>query len=186
MTDVLCLRNALGTIQSLYKFIGGSPKRHAVFLDMKLDDGDDVARALKSHSVTGWACRWESVKAVVNQLPRIMKALLQLAENRDAKTYTDSRALLNAVCVFDFMFGLVVLKVILSNTSSLSSYQQSKSIDVISAKKNADSTVATLQKCRNDQHFELVWKQAEKLSEDVKAVLEDTTYEFKRCASASY
>ncbi|KAK6191009.1 hypothetical protein SNE40_002759 [Patella caerulea] len=179
MTDVPCLRNALGTIQSLYNFIEGSPKRHAVFLDIKLDDGDDVARALKSQSVTRWACRWESVKAVINQLPRIMKALLQLAKDRDAKTYTDSRALLNAVCDFDFMFGLVVLKVILSNTSSLSSYLQCKSIDVISAKKNADSTIATLQKCRNDQHFELAWKQSEKLSEDVKAVLEDTAREFK-------
>lgn len=56
--------------------------------------------------------------------------LLKLAADRDAKTYSDSRSLLNAICDFEFVFGLVLLKVILSNTSNLSSYLQGKRVDV--------------------------------------------------------
>ena len=36
MSDVEPLRNALGTLQSLYNFLEGSPKRHAVFNSVKV------------------------------------------------------------------------------------------------------------------------------------------------------
>ena len=59
--------------------------------------------------------------------------------DRDVKTYTDSNNLLNAICDFKFVFGLVVLKVILSNTDSLSKYLQGKNVDVIAAKETAEA-----------------------------------------------
>ena len=68
-----------------------------------------------------WArsCRWEAVKAVYGQMERIVKALLTLSSDKDPKTYFESRALLTAICDLEFIFGLCVLKVILSNTNSL-------------------------------------------------------------------
>ena len=77
---------------------------------------EDNNLTLKSLSVTRWSYRWEAMKAVVEQMPRIIKALLTLSVHRDPKTYTDSNALLNSICDFKFIFGLVVLRVILSNT----------------------------------------------------------------------
>ena len=38
---------------------------------------------------------------------------------KDSKTYHESRALMTAICDLEFIFGLCVLKVILSNNSSL-------------------------------------------------------------------
>ena len=38
---------------------------------------------------------------------------------KDSKTYHESRALITAICDLEFIFGLSVLKVILSNNSSL-------------------------------------------------------------------
>ncbi|XP_071826952.1 zinc finger MYM-type protein 1-like [Apostichopus japonicus] len=172
------LRNALGTTQSLYNFLEGSPKRHAVFSDIEVDK-EHMIHSLKSQSVTRWSCRWQAVKAVLSQMTRIIKALLTLSEDRDPKTYSDSRALLNAVCDFEFVFGLYVFKLILSNTSSLSQYLQGKSVDVISAKRSADATKQTLKDCRNDEMFELVWKQAELLGNNIKECIADTDYEFK-------
>ena len=84
-------------------------------------------------------------------MPRIIRALLSLSSDRDVKTYTDSNNLLNAICDFKFVFGLVVRKVILSNTDSPSKYLQGKNVDVITAKETAEATMQTLTKCRNEE-----------------------------------
>ena len=46
MTEIETLRNALGTIQSLYNFLHGSTKRHALFKDITVCE-EDVALNLK-------------------------------------------------------------------------------------------------------------------------------------------
>ena len=106
MAEIEPLRKALGIIQSLHNFIEGSPKRHAVFCD--IDNGAQIVRTLKSPSVTRWCCRWEAVKSVFYQMPQIIKVLLKLADDRNSKTYSDSRSLLRAICDFEFALGLVV------------------------------------------------------------------------------
>ena len=46
MTQIEPLRNALGTIQSLYNFLEASPKRHALFSDTKVQ-GENLKLTLK-------------------------------------------------------------------------------------------------------------------------------------------
>ena len=121
MTEIEPLWNALGTIQSIYNFLEGSTKRHAFFEDIEVEDEEHVALTIKSLSVTRWSCRWVAVKAVVEQMPKIIEALLTLSKDRDPKTYSDSNSLLRSICDFQFVFGLVVLKVVLSNTDGLMS-----------------------------------------------------------------
>lgn len=58
-----------------------------------------------------------------------MKALLVLSTDKDAKTYSECRSLLNGICDFQFVPSLYVLKIILSNKSSLSSYLLGKTVD---------------------------------------------------------
>ena len=98
-----------------------------------------------------------------------MKALVLLANNKDPKTYTDSRSLLNAICDFEFVLGLCVLKVILSNTNALSSYLQGKNVDVISARRNATLTIKTLKECRSDESYKLIWKRADQIYKNIKS-----------------
>ena len=103
MSDVepLQLQNAIGTLQSLYNFLEGSPKRHAVFNSVKVDD-DHVLLTLKYLSETRWSCRWEAVKAVFEQMGKFIRALLIFSSDKGKKTYTytDSRTLIIAVCDF--------------------------------------------------------------------------------------
>ena len=146
LTTVEPLRNTLGTIQSLYNFLEASPKRHALFRDIETEEGN-LVKTLKSQSVTRWSCGWEAVKAVDQQLERIVKALLVLSTDKDVKTYSESRSLLHAICDFQFILGLCVLKIILSNTSSLSAYLQGKTVDVDTARRNANLTLETLRSC---------------------------------------
>ena len=154
MTSVEPIRNALGTIQSLYNLIEASQKRHSILKNIQMEE-EHSDLTLKSMSVTRWSCRWQVVKAVIEQMPRIIRALLSLSSDRDVKTYTDSNNLLNAICDFKFVFGSVVLKAILSNTDSLSKYLQGKNVGVIAAKETAEATMQTLTKCRNEESFQM-------------------------------
>jgi len=178
MENVEPLRNALGTIKRIYNFLGASPKRHAIFGDTEVES-EHLKLTLKSQSVTRWSCRHEAVKAVNEQLERIVKTLIELSDFKDSKTYSDARALLTAIADFKFIFGLCLLKPILSNTSSLSSFLQGKNVDVGTARRNADLTIKTLRKCRDNIHFENLWDLAIKISGRVKKWIEDTRFSFK-------
>ena len=84
MTTIEPLKKALGVIQSLHNFLEGSPKRHAIFKDIEVEDEEeDVTLTIKSQSATRWSCRWAAVKAVANQVPKIIEALLSLSKDRD-------------------------------------------------------------------------------------------------------
>ena len=102
-----------------------------------------------------------------------------LTDDHDPKTYTGSTALLTAICDFDFLFGLVALKTIPSNTNSLSKYLQGKTVDVITARKTATATKDTLHHCRNEEHFESAWNYTDKLAQNVKEVIQGTRFSFK-------
>ena len=111
------------------------------------------------------------VRAVVEQITRIIQALISCSEDRDPKTYTDSNALLNSICAFDFLFGLLLLKVVLSNTDSLFKYLQSKNMvvtTVTTAKKTADSTIKTLEGCRDEKCFQMRWVRAQVMANGIK------------------
>ena len=98
------------------------------------------------------------IKAVYGQMERIVKALLTMSSDKDPKTYSESRALLTAICDLEFISGLCVLKVILSNTNSLCRYLQGKTVDVISARRNADMTIQTLRQCQSGESFNSEWQ----------------------------
>lgn len=126
-----------------------------------------------------WSCRWEAVKAVYGQIERIVKALLTLSADKDPKTYSESRALLTAICDLEFIFGLCLLKVILSNTSSLCRSLQGKTVDVISARRNADMTIQTLRQCRNEESFNSLWQLASAMGLKIKKWLTNSEFELR-------
>ena len=76
-----------------------------------------------------------------------------------------------SICDFKFVFGLVVLMVILSNADSLSKYLQGK--------KTADATMETLSKCWNEESFQMVWSRAEIFTQTIKKLIDGTKFSFK-------
>jgi len=85
------------------------------------------------------------------------------------------------MCDFVFVLGIVILKIILSNSNALSIYLQGKFVDVVSAKSTADMTVSvkTLSNLRTDNSFTTVWEMAEANRQDIKNVIEGTDFTFK-------
>ena len=146
------LRNALGIIQSLHNCLEASTKRHDIFNEAPVEeDYFRLRMTLKSLTVARWPCRWKAVKYIIEQLEGIVRTLLKLSEDKNAKTYGDARCLLKSICDVEFVLGLSALKVILCSTSNLSRYLQGKSIDVISAKRAADMAIKSLRTCRTDE-----------------------------------
>ena len=158
------MKNALGVIQSLHNFFN-TPKRENV---LKNCDGKEFGQyiKLKSLSPTRWTCRWESVKAVNQNLLRIVRALEHFAKEKDAKTCVDAKGLLFSVLDFKFVIALQILKVILSNTNALSAYLQGK-IDVVMAKSTANATVETLANCRDEDTFALIWTRSKQICKEL-------------------
>lgn len=167
------MRNALGVVQSLYNFFN-CPKRHNVLKNATLQgDESEPYIKLKSMSETRWACRWEAVKAVEQQLVRMTLALMELSNMKDAKTSVDARGLLTSGCDLQFIFGLEVLKVIFCNTNALSRHLQGQNMDVTSAKVTVEATIKTLMKCRDEENFSLLWKKAQTAAEKINQLTSD-------------
>ena len=95
------------------------------------------------------------------------------------KRIRKSRSLLHAICDFQFILGLCVLKIILSNTSSLSAYLQGKTVDVVTARRNANLTLETLRSCRNEESFKSEWKLCECVCNKVRTWINDTDFSFQ-------
>ena len=67
-----------------------------------------------------------------------------------------------AICNVEFTFGQCVLKVILNNTNNLYRYfhRNTRTVEVISARRNADMIIQTLRQCRREESFNSVYQKA--------------------------
>ena len=112
-------------------------------------------------------------------MPKIIDALIRFSGDKDPKTYRDSNSLLHSICDFRFVFGLMLLKIILSNTDGLSRFLQGEKMDVVTAKKTVDAVVETLSKCRNEESFNLLWSRALIMAEEIKKGIDGTEFTFR-------
>ena len=119
------------------------------------------------------------MSTIVEQVPRIMEGVVTLSKDRDLKTYNESNSLLHSICDFQFVYGLMVLKLILSNTDDLSRYLQGEQMDVITAKKTADAVVKTLSNCRNEESFTQMWSHADVIGQKIRIGIKSTKFAFR-------
>ena len=136
-------------------------------------DNTNLRLSLKSQSITRWSCRWEAVRAVYQQIEWIVGCLLEMSQAKDSTTYSSARSLLRSLLDFDFVFGLVLLKLIFSNTSNLNSYVQGKDVDIYSLRQNSECAIYTLRQCCNDKSPNALWDVAMVLSNKLKPMIKD-------------
>ena len=94
--------------------------------------------------------------------------MYKLMNDSDPKTSSNAKSLLFSVLDAEFLFGISILKIILPNTSKLNTYVQGETIDIWKVRVAAEGTIATLEGCRSDNDFDLVWEQHEQRCEEVK------------------
>ena len=79
MKNIAALHHTLATIQSLYNFLEGSPKRLSLFHGIKVN-GIPIIFTIKSLSVIRWSCYKVAVEAIHGGLETIVKALIILTK----------------------------------------------------------------------------------------------------------
>ena len=132
-------------------------------------------RTLKSLSITRWTCRYDAVRAVDEELPRIVLCLdkIQNDKSSDAKTSSEAMSLLINILDEKFLFAIEVLKIILVHTSKLSSYLQTTKTDFRHARGNVKDVITTLEMLRDEQHHDLVWDKVKIVAKHLKVLIEE-------------
>ena len=112
LSSIPLLRNTLGVVQSLYVFLEASPKRHALFVNTKSSSENLFIRTLKSLSKTRWSSHYKYVKAVDEEIERIIKCLYLIVQECDAKSSSEAKVFLGSVFLYK---GLGLLIFIISS-----------------------------------------------------------------------
>ena len=101
-------------------------------------------------------------------------------ETSDSKTTSQAKALLLNILDFEFVFGLELLKVILIQTSSLSSYLQGKNVDIRTARLKADLVIKVLEDLRAEEEFNMTYEKTEKLIKNTEELLKEQKIDYER------
>ena len=100
-----------------------------------------------------------------------------LSSDKDPETYSESRALLTAIRDLESIFGLCVLKIILSNTNSRADIFRGRRST--SSRRNADVTIHTLDQCRSEEIFKGIWQTTSAMSLKMKKWLTNSQFELR-------
>lgn len=140
-----------GTIQLIYSFIEGSPKRHEVFEELtKITDRK--IKTLKSLSKTRWACRAEAVSAVYENFQIIVEAIETIiSSTSDAKIRAMGRGILAQIRSFDFIIALEIMHPVLQMIVIVSNLLQQAGLDLCEAMYRVNDLSNALTAFRNNE-----------------------------------
>ena len=155
------MKDSLETTHETTKLIKFSPRRDALFQQSKEEFATDTGgvRVLCPHR---WTVRAQSLKSILDIYEALFVTWDKAIEiAKDTETKSRLIGVSSQMNKFDFFFGLMLGELILNHTDNLSCTLQKTNISAAQGQSVAKLTVITLQKIRNDQSFELLWKKVE-------------------------
>ncbi|XP_062521178.1 zinc finger MYM-type protein 1-like [Corticium candelabrum] len=154
------IRNVLGVVNSLYKLLEGSAKRHSRFQAIQEKLGGSSV-TLKRLCETRWSSRYEAVHAIKSSFDAIINTL-EAISTEDAELGPEASCLLKSVQTFHFFFYISVLEEVLGKTAVLSRYLQGRRVELSGVKSKVSSTIKAVGALRED--FQDVWKNTEDIA----------------------
>lgn len=151
-----------GVIQSIYNFIEGSPKRHAVF-EQLMQTVNTKLKTLKSLSETRWACRSEAVSAIQSQFDTVVQAIQEsVRDSTDARAKSKGNGVLYQMRSFDFVMCLEMMHPILQLIVKVNKTLQSPDIDLCQAMEEVSCLALAMEELRiSTDVFENMFSRAE-------------------------
>jgi hypothetical protein len=179
LKNVPKLRDALGTMNTMYSYIERSPKRHGELQDAQKEDNVEPT-TLKRMSDTRWTSRHDAVKAIKKSFLSIIRMLHRHDDKNDAREAKDIRVgLLTNSLDFEFLFCVHLLERILAQVNALSVYLQSATLDILTATTSALAVIKTFERMRNFETFELLYDQCSKDSRLIEPLLVELKSNFR-------
>uniref|UniRef100_A0A8C6T8V9 Zinc finger MYM-type protein 1 n=1 Tax=Neogobius melanostomus TaxID=47308 RepID=A0A8C6T8V9_9GOBI len=146
------------TLESVYSFFSCSLLHHEVFVNMQKALGLEHGELVQL-SKTRWACQLHAVKAVLANLPALLRCFADIGT-------AHAVGLLSKLSSFSGCYILVMFKVILSTTEGLHKYLQKSDVDLAQATLYKDADLETLQEMRRDESAGNIYKEALIISEN--------------------
>ena len=148
----LSISEGLLFIRELIQLIKWSPKRHALFETLKLEDSPDSPH-LRTLCPTRWTVRNGAIDAVLKNYGVLCKTLNEISESGRDEYALKANGLLHTMEKFSTYFGLKLGYLIFSVTEQLSCTLQAKDTTCQEAKEVALVSVSYLKKLHNDEEF---------------------------------
>ena len=153
------MNRALETTHEITKLIKLSPKRDAIFHQMKFESdlsSDTHSPGIRLLCPTRWTVRADSLQGIMSNY----KVLLSTWDKAQEVVHdTDSKVRIQGVCAqmntFDFLFGTMLGEMVLRHSDNLSRTLQDKACSAAEGQHVASMVVRTLQSLRGDEPFNL-------------------------------
>ena len=144
---VPAVNDVFDIIGSIYRYLEGSPKRHALY-ERKLREKGIMKGKITLHSLsdTRWAAKSDNLETVINTMPAIVEILKEMSIEGESA----ADGLLVRMLKFKFILACFVLKKCFALCKSVSEYLQFKEMDLVSAVSGVQSLKQALQDIRND------------------------------------
>ena len=150
-------RNCLGTVNSLYTFIEGSAKRHAIFLNSQLTN---KATTVKRVDGTRWSSRERAVTSLVETYVFVLDTLSYISYTDNSESGAMSKSLLKAIEEFEFQFMLRLLDLVFERVGILSDALQSPEIEMDRCSRLLQTTLESLAELLNDDAFNILYEES--------------------------
>lgn len=170
VNNVPSVSDIFDTIGSIYHYLEGSPKRHAVYEEQLRIHGISTGkRALHTLSDTRWAARSDNLEVVVNTLPAIISMLKKMSEGGESA----ADGLLVRLQKVKFVVSCLVLKKCFGLSKSVSVYLQHENMDLVSAVSGVQSLKDQLLSLRNEEKMDEFIKEAQEYCTKKQLVVKD-------------
>ncbi|XP_074535563.1 LOW QUALITY PROTEIN: zinc finger MYM-type protein 1-like [Halichoeres trimaculatus] len=153
-------RDLFNLLECLYSFFSTSPLHHHKLQEFQRQLGLDI-RELVQLSTTRWACRVESVKATLQNLPALIQAFGSISA-------PVAKGLESKLCQFSTIYMLVMFDTLLSVTQGLHKYLQKETIDLVQAMEYKTAVQNTVKSYRCDEKADEIFDKTKTLCDDLE------------------
>lgn len=161
------IQNALDNTREITKLIKLSPRRDAIFKEIKNLQNVD-SPGIRVLCPTRWTVRAEALYSVLQNyhvLQEVWDEALDYVKEQEMRCRIRGIALY--MQTFDFLFGTVLGETILRNCDNLAKALQKERLSAAEGNTMASLTVQTLQSIRSDNSFKLFWEKTDQMRKDL-------------------
>ena len=164
--------DALDTAFEICRLVRFSPKRHAAFERIKLEDGANpelsvASTGIRAFCATRWTVRAAAVASIIDNYRTLLQLWDECLETKlDADVKCRVIGVRSQMLVYKLLFGLELSNKILRITDNLSKTLQTQSMTAAEAQKIAEISVQTLKDMRTGESFTLFFQFVNKLRQN--------------------
>ena len=167
MNRVPLLRNCLGTANEIIKLVKNSPKRNAIFNQIRAQLEESLP-GIRVLCPTRWTVRAKSLESILANYEILLQTWEEAKrDTSDSEVRARMLGVEKSMETFETYFGLSLAYLLLKHSDNLSKALQKSSISAAEGQSLAKLTVQTLNSLKTEEMFDGFWSKNLKHSENL-------------------